>query len=76
LNQVASGVYNREDNDILAALNDLLLMPVLLFETQPVLYAFISAATGKNFDLADLLIAHSAGASPKFTRQMNLVGAD
>jgi len=49
-----------EDQDILAVLNDLLLMPVLLFEAQPVLHAFIGAAKGNNFDLADLLIAHSA----------------
>ena len=35
-------------------------MPVLLFETQPVLHTFIAAATANNFDLADLLIAHSA----------------
>ncbi len=61
---VLQAVYHIEDHEILAALNDLLLMPVLLFETQPVLHAFISAATGKNFDLADLLIAHSASAYP------------
>jgi hypothetical protein len=56
-------VYNIEDHEILAALNDLLLKPVLLFETQPVLNAFISVATGKNFDLADLQIMHFASAS-------------
>ena len=47
-----------------AMANDLLSMPVLLFETQPVLHAFIGAATGSNFDLADLLIAHSAKGHP------------
>ncbi|MGZ8193173.1 MAG: PIN domain-containing protein [Methylobacter sp.] len=57
---VLQAVYGVDDHDILAVLNDLLLMPVLLFETQPVLHAFIRAATGNNFDLADLLIAHSA----------------
>ncbi|MGZ8185749.1 MAG: PIN domain-containing protein, partial [Methylobacter sp.] len=56
---VLQAVYGVDDHDILAVLNDLLLMPVLLFETQPVLHAFIGAATGNNFDLADLLIAHS-----------------
>ena len=57
---VLQAVYGVDDQDILAVLNDLLLMPVLLFETQPVLHTFIGAATGNNFDLADLLIAHSA----------------
>jgi len=41
-------------------LNDLILMTVLLFEVQPVLHAFIGAARASNFDLADLLMAHSA----------------
>ncbi len=53
-----------DDRDILAVLNDLLLMPVLMFETQPVVHAFIGAATGNNFDLADLLITHSANTPP------------
>ena len=57
---VLQAVYGVDDKDILAVLNDLLLMPVLLFETQPVLHTFVAAATGNNFDLADLLIAHSA----------------
>lgn len=57
---VLQAVYRVEDQAILAVLNDLLLMPVLLFEAQPVLHAFIGVATGNNFDLADLLIAHSA----------------
>ena len=62
--RVLQAVYGVDDKDIfkdiLAVLNDLLLMPVLLFETQPVLHTFVAAATGNNFDLADLLIAHSA----------------
>jgi len=57
---VLQAVYGVDDKDILAVLNDLLLMPVLLFETQPVLHTFVAAATGNSFDLADLLIAHSA----------------
>lgn len=57
---VLQAVYSVDDLDILAALNDLLLMPVLLFEAQSVLHTFIGAARGNNFDLADLLIAHSA----------------
>ena len=57
---VLQAVYYVDDQDILAALNDLLLMPVLLFEAQPVLHAFIGTAKGSNFDLADVLIAHTA----------------
>ena len=57
---VLQAVYGVDDQDILAVLNDLLLIPVLLFETQPVLHTFIAAATGNNSDLADLLIAYSA----------------
>ncbi len=53
-------VYDVDDPDILAALNNLLMMPVLLFEATPVLHAFIGAAKGANYDLADLLIAQSA----------------
>jgi predicted nucleic-acid-binding protein len=61
---VLQAVYRVEDRDIIASLNDLLLMPVLLFETPPVLHAFIGAAVNNNFDFADLLIAHSARAYP------------
>ena len=57
---VLQAVYEVDDPDILAALNDLLMMPVLLFEATPVLHAFIGAARESNFDLADLLIAHAA----------------
>ncbi|TAL46001.1 MAG: type II toxin-antitoxin system VapC family toxin [Methylovulum sp.] len=57
---VLQAVYGIDDQDILTVLNDLLLMPILLFESQPVLHAFIGPATGNNYDLADLLIAHSA----------------
>lgn len=60
---VLQAVYGVDDADILAALNDLLMMPVLLFEAQPVLHAFISAAKGSNFDLAEVLIAHAARGS-------------
>lgn len=35
-------------------------MPVLTFESQSTLRNFISSATTSNFDLPDLLIAHSA----------------
>ena len=41
-------VYRVDGQDILAVLNDLILMPVLLFEAQPVLHVFIGAA-GKCF---------------------------
>jgi predicted nucleic-acid-binding protein len=57
---VLQAVYGVNEQDIVAALNDLLLMPVLLFDAKPVLHDFIGAAKQKNFDLADLLIACSA----------------
>jgi predicted nucleic-acid-binding protein len=59
---VLQAVYAVDDRDILAALNDLLLLPILKFEAQPVLHVFINAAHEKNFDLADVLIAQSARA--------------
>jgi len=57
---VLQAVYRIEDQVILTVLNDLLMMPILQFETQPAIHSFIAAATGNNFDLSDLLIAHSA----------------
>jgi predicted nucleic-acid-binding protein len=47
---VLQSVYETPNSEILAALSDLLLMLVLLFES----------AHNTKFDLSDLLIAHSA----------------
>lgn len=57
---VLEAVYEVTREDILHSLSELLLMPVLTFEAQSTLRSFITSATKSTFDLADLLIAHSA----------------
>jgi predicted nucleic-acid-binding protein len=57
---VLQSVYETPNSEILAALSDLLLMPVLLFESEEVVQNFIESAHNTKFDLSDLLIAHSA----------------
>ncbi|SJM89928.1 PilT protein domain protein [Crenothrix polyspora] len=59
---VLQSVYDIADTDIVLAINDLLLMPVLKFEAQSAIQGFIVSAREVKFDLADLLIAHSAKA--------------
>ena len=60
---VLQSSYNIADADIVAAINQLLLMPILKFDAQSVLQGFIASARESKLDLADLLIAHSAIAS-------------
>ena len=60
---VLESVYQVERNDLLNAVNELLLMPVLNFEKQSVLRDFISSSEGNTFDLSDILIAYSAQCS-------------
>ena len=60
---VLQTVYEISDNDILSAIGELLLVPVLRFESQSVVQGFISSAYGTKFDLSDILIAHSAHSS-------------
>ncbi len=57
---VLQTVYEISDTNILSAIGDLLLVPVLRFEAQTVVQDFISSAYGAKFDLSDILIAHSA----------------
>jgi predicted nucleic-acid-binding protein len=57
---VLQSVYDIPDEDIVSAINNLLLMPVLKFEGQSAIHGFIASARGVKLDLADLLIAHSA----------------
>ncbi len=52
--------YESSNSEILATLSDLLLMPILLFESEEVVKNFIDSAHNTKFDLSDLLIAHSA----------------
>jgi len=56
---VLESVYDIARKDILDSIDDLLLMPVLQFEQQAALHQFIHHARKTNYDLADLLIAHS-----------------
>lgn len=57
---VLESVYEIQRTEILNSINDLLLIPILKFEQQPVLQQLVYSAKGNTFDLSDLLIAHSA----------------
>ncbi len=59
---VLESVYDVSRADILDSIRELLLLPILKFEQQDVVRQCIHAALGNNHDLADLLIAHAAGA--------------
>ena len=54
---VLESVYHISRADILDALQDLLLMPILKFDQQPVLHQLLHAAQENRYDLSDLLIA-------------------
>ena len=60
---VLQSVYNIVDEDVVTAIANLLLMPVLKFEQQSAIQGFIVSARDTKLGLADLLIAHSAQAS-------------
>jgi len=57
---VLESVYDISRQDILDALQKLLLMPVLSFDAQEALQHLIQSAQRGSEDLADLLIAHAA----------------
>ena len=57
---VLESVYDISRTDILDALQDLLLMPILKFDQQPALQRLGRAAQGNKYELSDLLIALSA----------------
>ena len=57
---VFESVYEIPREEILDSISELLLMPILKFEQQPVIHQFIQNAQGNSYDLSDLLIAHSA----------------
>ncbi|MDD2724903.1 MAG: PIN domain-containing protein [Methylovulum sp.] len=57
---VLQSAYGIADAAILAALGELLLMPVLRFEKPSVIQGLIASGRDSNFDLADLLISYSA----------------
>ena len=57
---VLDSVYEISREEIVGALQDLVLMPVLEFEAQSALRKALSVAQTNRIDLDDLLIAHSA----------------
>lgn len=57
---VLGAVYQIPRAEILDAINDILYLPILKFESQPTLKRFLIDAKGKNADLSDVLIACSA----------------
>ncbi len=57
---VLESVYGIPRTEILDSISELLLMPILKFEHQPVLQQFTLSAQANRYDLSDLLIAHSA----------------
>lgn len=57
---VLESAYQVQREDLIDALGDLLLMPVLQFEQREAVHAMVSRAKGNTMDLPDALIAHSA----------------
>ncbi|MEA3279208.1 MAG: type II toxin-antitoxin system VapC family toxin [Thermodesulfobacteriota bacterium] len=57
---VLESVYKIPRQDILDSINELILMPILVFETQSAILNFVFSARETKMDLSDLLIAHSA----------------
>jgi predicted nucleic-acid-binding protein len=57
---VLASVYEIPRKEIVRSINELVLMPILVFEAQPAIINFISDARVSKVDLADLLIASSA----------------
>lgn len=60
---VLESVYEISRTEILDSIGDLLLMPILKFDQPSALQQFVHFAQGNEYDLSDLLIAHSAKAN-------------
>lgn len=60
---VLESAYRLSRGEILEVMDDLLLMPILVFENRVALHHFLEEARNINADLSDLLIAHSAQAA-------------
>ena len=60
---VLESAYRLSRGEILEVMDDLLLMPILVFENRVALHYFLAEARNFNADLSDLLIAHSAQAA-------------
>ena len=57
---VLDSVYEIPRKEILDAINEILLMPILKFEAQPTIQRFIFLARENKIDLSDILIACAA----------------
>ncbi len=57
---VLDSVYGIARHDILNAIEELLLLPIVSFDGQPAIRRFIAEARNNNLDLSDLLIACDA----------------
>ena len=57
---VLESVYGVSREEILDAVEELMMMPVLEFEALPVVQGFVADARATKTDLPDLLIGHSA----------------
>jgi predicted nucleic-acid-binding protein len=57
---VLESVYEIPKSEIIDSINELMLMPILKFESQGAIRQFLLSAQNGKFDLSDLLIAHSA----------------
>ena len=57
---VLESVYNISREEVIETLKNLLSMPILKFESQPAIQAFVSSAMTSSVDMSDLLIAQSA----------------
>jgi len=60
---VLDSVYGIARHDILNAIEELLLLPIVSFDGQPAVRRFIVEARNNNLDLSDLLIACDAALS-------------
>jgi len=57
---VLESVYAIPRKEIIGALHELLMMPILKFELHSAIKNFVVTARESTFDLSDILIAHSA----------------
>ena len=57
---VLESAYEVSRRDILEAITELMLMPILKFESQNAIRKFVRSARESRIDLSDLLIAHAA----------------
>lgn len=60
---VLESCYDKSKRDILDAIEDLLGMPILEFEKEPVVQRLVAAGRAGHADLSDLLIAFAAEAA-------------